>query len=93
VAQRRAAGRATAILGADAYQTAGQPSRVFLSGPPGLDEARDPGGPWTAQSLAPSSRWRWPAALGLAALFLAGAGLVALWLVRRRLAGRRPAAR
>jgi PKD repeat protein len=86
-------GRATAILGADAYQTAGQPSRVFLSGPPGLDEARDPGGPWTVQSLAPSSGWRWPAALGLAALFLAGAGLVALWLVRRRLAGRRPAVR
>lgn len=27
-------GRATKILGADAYQAAGQPSRVFLSGPP-----------------------------------------------------------
>jgi hypothetical protein len=85
-------GTATAILGADAYQTAGQPSWVFLSGPPGLDEARDPGSPWAAQSLAPSSGWLRPAALGLAALFLACAGLVALWLVRRRLAGRLPAA-
>jgi IS605 OrfB family transposase len=61
-----------------------QPSRVFLSGPPGLDEVRDPGGPWTAPSLAPFSGWLRPAALGLAALFLAGAGLVALWRARRR---------
>jgi hypothetical protein len=41
-------GTATRILGADAYQTAGEPSRVFLSGasgPPGLDEARRPGQP------------------------------------------------
>ena len=77
-------GRATPVLGADAYQTAGQPSRVFLSGPPGLDEVRDPSGPWTAPSLAPFSGWLRPAALGLAALFLAGAGPVALWRARRR---------
>src|SRR5689334_24733898 len=54
-------GTATRILGADAYQAAGQPSRVVLSGPPSsgqsssgsfrLDEARGPGGPWAARSL------------------------------------------
>jgi PKD repeat protein len=86
-------GRAARILGADAYQAPGEPSRVFLSGPAGLDEARDPGGPWTAQSLIPVSRRLPPVALGLAASCLAGVCLIALWLVRRRLAARRPAAR
>jgi hypothetical protein len=81
-------GRATGILGADAYQTARQPSRVFLSGPLGLDEASHPGGAWTAQSLAPSSVWLSPAALWLAASCLAGSCLAALWLVRRRLVPR-----
>jgi PKD repeat protein len=86
-------GTASTILGADAYPAAGQPSRVFLSGPPSLDEAHDPGGRWTAQSLIPASGWLSPAALGLAASCLAGACLAALWLLRRRRAGRRPAAR
>ncbi len=80
--------RAARILGADAYQAAGEPSRVFLSGPSGLDEARDPGGPWTAQSLVRTSGWLPPVALGLTALCLAGSGLVAFWLVRRRRAPR-----
>jgi hypothetical protein len=81
-------GRAARILGADAYQAAGEPSRVFLSGPSGLDEARDPGGPWTAQSLVRTSGWLPSVALGLAALCLAGSCLVAFWLVRRRRAPR-----
>jgi len=95
-------GTATRILGADAYQAAGQPSRVFLSGPAGsgqpgsgpfrLDEARGPGGPWAVRSLTPSSTRLPPWALLLATSGLAASCLAAaLWLVRRRLAGRRPA--
>jgi hypothetical protein len=94
-------GTATKILGADAYQAAGQPSRVFLSGQPGsgqpgsgqpssgqlsLDEARGPGGPWAAQSLTPSSPRLPLAMLLLAAGFMAVLGLAAFLLVRRRLA-------
>jgi len=93
-------GTATRILGADAYQAAGQPSRVFLSGPPSsgqsssgsfrLDEARGPGGPWAARSLTPSSTRLPPWALLLAAFGLAASCLAAaLWLARRRLP-RRP---
>lgn len=88
-------GTATRILGADAYQTAGQPSRVFLSGQSSsgsfrLDEARGPGGPWTARSLTPSSTRLPPWALLLAASGLAASCLAAaLWLARRRLP-RRP---
>jgi PKD repeat protein len=87
-------GTATKILGADAYQAAAQPSRVFLSGAPSsaqpssdplsLDEARGPGGPWAAQSLTPSSSRLPLAVLLLAAGFLAALGLAAFWLVRRR---------
>ena len=94
-------GPATKIIGADAYQAAGQPSRVFLSGPglpgqPGsgpfrVDEARAPGGPWTTLSATPSSSGRPAAVLGLAAAFLAGLAVAAgFWLVRRRRASRRP---
>ena len=97
-------GTATRILGADAYQAAGQPSRVFLSGPPSpgqsssglfrLDEARGPGGPWAARSPTPPSTRLPPWALLLAAFGLAAASLAAaLWLARRRLAGRRPTGR
>jgi PKD repeat protein len=93
-------GTATRLLGADAYQAAGQPSRVFLSGPPSpgqpgsgpfrLDEARGPGGPWAARSLTPSSTRLPPWALLLAAFALAASCLAAtLWLARRRLT-RRP---
>jgi hypothetical protein len=78
-------GTATEILGADAYQAAGQPSRVFLSGPSSLVEARGPGGPWAARSLTPSSTGLPPWALWLTAFGLAASGLVAtLWLVIRR---------
>jgi hypothetical protein len=78
-------GTATGILGADTYQTAGEPSRVFLSGPLSLDEARGPGGPWTARSLTPSSARLPSSALWLAASCLAALCLAALWLARRRL--------
>lgn len=93
-------GTAARILGADAYQTAGQPSRVFLSGRPGsgqlrVDEAPGPGGPWArlSPSLASSRRppaALWLAAFGLAALGLTALGLTALWRARRR--RRRPQA-
>ncbi len=86
-------GTATKILGADAYQAAGQPNRVFLSGTPSsgplrLVEARGPGGPWipgSARSLSPSSPGLPPWALWLAAAGLAAFGSAAtLWLAIRR---------
>jgi len=91
-------GTATRILGADAYQAAGQPSRVFLSGPPGsgqlsVDETPGLGSPWAARPLAPSSP-RLPLAVPLlAASCLAALSLTAFWLVRRRLARRLAASR
>jgi len=44
---------AASILGADAYQVAGQPSRLFLTGSagPSADSAASPAGPWTAGAL------------------------------------------
>jgi PKD domain/CHAP domain len=47
-------GRTAGILGADAYQVAGEPSRLFLSGPLTLDEASAPAGPWTSSALPAS---------------------------------------
>jgi hypothetical protein len=44
-------GTGSAILAADAYQNAGEPSRLFLSGPLSVDEANAPGGPWTVTAL------------------------------------------
>jgi PKD repeat protein len=89
-------GTATRILGADTYQTAGQPSRVFLSGSGQLssgqltlDEGRGPGGPWTARSLTPSSAGLPAAVLWLAVGGLAAGGLVAVWLAALWLARRR----
>jgi hypothetical protein len=96
-------GTATRILGADAYQAAGQPSRVFLSGPPGsgqpdsgqliVDETPALGGPWAARPLTPSSPRLPLAVLLLAAGGLAALSLTAFWLVRRRLARRLAASR
>ena len=44
-------GTGTSILAAEAYQNAGEPSRVYLSGPLSADEASTPGGPWTSAAL------------------------------------------
>lgn len=97
-------GTATRILGADAYQVAGEPSRVFLSGPArsgqrssgqlNVAEAPGPGGPWVARSPALSSSRSpaaavWLAPFGLAAVSLTALGLIALRMARRRRA-RRP---
>ena len=88
-------GTAARILGADAYQAAGQPSRVFLSGQPSsgrfrLDEAQGPGGPWAARPLTPSSPRLPLAVLLLTAGCLAVVSVAALWLARRRSARRLP---
>jgi hypothetical protein len=91
-------GTATRIIGADAYQAAGQPSRVFLSGPAGsgqlsVDETRELSRPWTARPLKPPSPQPPLAVLLLTACCLAVVSLAAFWLVRRRLARHPPAAR
>lgn len=44
-------GTGSSILAADAYQNAGEPSRLFLSGPLSVDEASSPGGSWTSTAL------------------------------------------
>jgi hypothetical protein len=44
-------GTGTGILAADAYQNAGEPSRLFLSSPLSIDEASAPGGSWTSAAL------------------------------------------
>jgi PKD repeat protein len=44
-------GTGTGILAADAYQNAGEPSRLYLSGPVSVDTASTPGGPWTSAAL------------------------------------------
>jgi hypothetical protein len=92
-------GTATKLIGADAYQATGQPSRVFLSGQPSsgqpssgpfrVDEARGPGGPWTALAPTRSASRLPPAVLWLAVAFLVALG-VTLWLVARRRLARRP---
>lgn len=45
-------GTGTALLAADAYQNAGEPSRVFLAGPLSVDV--DQGGTWTSAALPTS---------------------------------------
>ena len=44
-------GSGSGLLAADAYQNAGEPSRLFLSGPLSVDEAAAPGGTWTSTAL------------------------------------------
>ena len=47
-------GTGSGILAADAYQNAGEPSQLFLSGPLSVDQASTPGGPWTGTALPAS---------------------------------------
>ncbi len=47
-------GTGSGILAADAYQNAGSPSQVFLSGPLSVDEAATPGGSWSPVALPAS---------------------------------------
>jgi hypothetical protein len=44
-------GTGSGILAADAYQNAGEPSRLYLSGPLSVDSASTPGGSWTSTAL------------------------------------------
>jgi hypothetical protein len=48
-------GTGSSILAADAYQNAGEPSRLYLSGPLSADLASKPGGPWTSATLPTTS--------------------------------------
>ena len=47
-------GTGSGILAADAYQNAGEPSQVFLSGPLSVDQASTPGGSWSSAPLPAS---------------------------------------
>jgi PKD domain/CHAP domain len=44
-------GAGSGILAADAYQNAGEPSQLFLSGPLSADQAGTPGGSWSSATL------------------------------------------
>jgi hypothetical protein len=44
-------GTGSGILAADAYQNAGEPSQLFLSGPLSVDQAGTPGGSWSSAAL------------------------------------------